>query len=195
MKRNIAAIVLAAGSSSRMGTPKQLLRVGSSTLLRHSVEQAIASNVRATFVVTGAEAERMRNEIEDLPVVLIENPRFAEGIGTSISTAIAAIECEAPAFEAVVLLTCDQLHVLASTIDRLITEHEATAAALVAAAYADTIGIPALFAREYFGALRELRSNRGAKEILMRHRDEVVSFEFEAAAVDVDTPGDYERLL
>ena len=195
MKRNIAAIVLAAGSSSRMGTAKQLLRVGSTTLLRRSVEQAIASNVRATFVMVGAEAEKMREELRGLPVTIVDNSRWPEGLGTSIATAIAAVEREVPPFDAVVLLTCDQPHVSGSTIDRLIATHGAAAAPLVAAAYAETIGIPALFARKYFGALRELPANRGAKEILMHHRDDVVPVEFEAAAVDVDTPADYERLL
>lgn len=195
MKRNIAAIVLAAGSSSRMGTAKQLLRVGSTTLLRRSVEQAIASNVRATFVVVGAEAEKMREELRELPLTIVDNSRWPEGLGTSIATAIAAVEREVPPFDAVVLLTCDQPHVSGSTIDRLIATHGAAAAPLVAAAYAETIGIPALFARKYFGALRELPANRGAKEILMHHRDDVVPVEFEAAAVDVDTPADYERLL
>ena len=195
MKRNIAAIVLAAGSSSRMGTPKQLLRVGSRTMLRRSVEEAIASSVAATFVVVGAEAERMRYELADLPVLVVENGRYAEGIGRSISAGIAAVEREASAFDAVVLLTCDQPHVSVSLIDRLIAAHETTSAALVASSYAGTVGIPALFAREYFSALRELPSERGAKEILLRHRDRVVAVEFEAGAVDIDTPADYERLL
>jgi molybdenum cofactor cytidylyltransferase len=81
LKRNIAAVVLAAGSSSRMGTPKQLLRVGSGTLLRHAVEQAIASSVRATFVVVGANAEQMDDELRQLPVSLVENARFRGGNG------------------------------------------------------------------------------------------------------------------
>ena len=186
-------MVLAAGSSSRMGTPKQLLRVGSRTLLRRSVEEAIASSVSATFVVVGVEAERMRNELADLPVVFVENARFAQGIGTSICAGIGAIERETSAFDAVVLLTCDQPHVSVSLIDRLIAEHEARSAALVASSYAGTVGIPALFAREYFSALRELPSERGAKEILLRQRDRVVAVEFEAGAVDLDTPAEYEQ--
>ena len=193
MKRNIAAVVLAAGSSSRMGTPKQLLRVGSATLLRRSVEQAIASSVRATFVVIGAKPERMREELRQLPVVLMENARFAEGIGTSISAAVQAIEREPSAFDAVVLLTCDQPYVSAASIDGLIAEHVRSAARLVASAYAGTLGVPALFDRAYFGALSELSPDKGAKEILMRHGHHVVPVPFEAAAVDLDSPLDYER--
>ena len=193
MKRNIAAVVLAAGSSSRMGRPKQLLRVGADTLLRHSVEQAIASSVCATFVVIGANAQQMRDELRELPAALVENARFAEGMGTSISAAIQAIEREPSPFDAVVLLTCDQPNVSAESIDELIAEHARSAAPLVASAYAGTLGVPALFARDYFSALRELPPETGAKEILMRHRDDVVAVQFEPAAVDIDTPADYEQ--
>lgn len=176
-----------------MGSPKQLLRVGPSTLLRRSVEQAIASSVRDTFVVIGANAEQMREELRGLPVRLVENERFAEGIGTSISAAIQTIERELPAFDAVVLLTCDQPNVSVATIDELIAEHTRSGAALVASAYAETLGVPALFARDYFSVLSELPPDRGAKEILMQHPDEVVAVSSEPAAVDLDTPADYER--
>ena len=193
MKRNIAALVLAAGSSSRMGTPKQLLRVGSRTLLRRAVEEAVASAVRSTFVVLGPENERMRDELRDLPVSFVENARGAQGIGTSVSAGVAAIAKDRPAFDAVVLMTCDQPHVSSITIDRLIAEHEASATALVATAYAQTVGVPALFAQRYFSALVELPPENGAKQILLRHHADVAVVECEAAAVDLDTPADYER--
>ena len=176
-----------------MGSPKQLLRVGSGTLLRRSVERAIASSARATFVVIGANAEQMRDELRQLPIALVENGRFAEGIGTSISAAIQAIEREPAAFDAVVLLTCDQPHVTVASIDGLIAEHVRSAAPLVASAYAGTLGVPALFSRDYLRALRDLPADKGAKEILVRHRDDVIAVSFEPAAVDLDSPLDYER--
>ena len=175
-----------------MGTPKQLLRVGSGTLLRRSVEQAIASSARATFVVIGAHAEQMRQELRQLRVAVVENGRFAEGMGTSILAAVQAIECTSWAFDAVVLLTCDQPNVSAASIDALIAEHVRSAAPLVASAYAGTLGVPALFTSDYFGALRVLPPNSGAKEIIMRHRGDVAAVSFEPAAVDLDSPLDYE---
>ena len=193
MKRNIAAIILAAGPSSRMGAPKQLLRLGSRTLLRRSVEEALASTVSATFVVLGSDAEMMSNEVGDLPVVLVQNCRWPEGIGTSVSAGIARIENHQPPFDAAVLMTCDQPHVSAATIDRLIEGHQSSAKPLVASSYAGTLGVPALFARQYFEALLQLPGGNGAKEILLRHRDEVAAIEFEAGALDLDTPADYER--
>ena len=193
MKRNIAAVVLAAGSSSRMGRAKQLLPLGSRTLLRRSVEEAIASSVRATFVVLGAEAERMRNELRDLSVSIVENTRWAEGIGASVSAAARLVARQQPGFDALVLMTCDQPLVCAATVDRLIAERDASAKPIVASAYAGTIGVPALFSHVYFDALAQLPAEKGAKDILLRHRDQVALAVFEPAAVDLDTPADYER--
>ena len=193
MKRNIAAVVLAAGASSRMGTAKQLLRLGSRTLLRRSVEEALASAARETVVVVGAEAERMRHELRDLPVVTVENTRWAEGIGSSVSAAADFIRRQQPEFDALVLMTCDQPHVSAATIDRLIAEHDVSAKSIAASGYAGTIGVPALFSRACFDALSQLPADRGAKDILLRHRTDVAEVEFEPGATDLDTPADYER--
>jgi xanthine/CO dehydrogenase XdhC/CoxF family maturation factor/CTP:molybdopterin cytidylyltransferase MocA len=195
LKRNIAAIVLAAGASSRMGAPKQLLHVGTSTLLRHSVEQALASDVRATFAVIGAEAETMRRELRDLPVTIVENTRWAEGLGTSVAAGVRCIVHQQPAFEAAVLMTCDQPHVTAATINTLVAECESSGKPMVAAAYGDTVGVPALFAHELFDRLLHLPPNCGAKTVLLQRPDDVAVVNFEAGAVDLDTPADYERFI
>jgi molybdenum cofactor cytidylyltransferase len=193
LKRNIAVIVLAAGASRRMGRPKQLLRVGASTVLRHAVEEALASNASATFVVVGAEAEKMRDDLRSLAVAVVENARWAEGLGSTIAAGVAAVCNKQPPFEALVLMTCDQPHVSATTINRLIAEHERSGKPMVAAAYGDTVGVPALFACECFEALRQLSPESGAKSLLMQRRNDVAVIAFEAGAVDLDTPTDYER--
>ncbi|HEX8678958.1 MAG TPA: nucleotidyltransferase family protein [Chthoniobacterales bacterium] len=191
MKRNIAAIVLAAGSSSRMGEPKQLLRVGASTLLRRTLEQALASDAAFTVVVLGAQAHAIRRELEQLAIALIENARWSEGIGSSISAGVeAAKDCEA-----VVIIACDQPHLSAATINRLIAEHESSGKPIVASAYSDTLGVPALFAREFFDELRQLAPDEGAKRLLHEHRHAVAAVSFAEGAVDLDTPADYERFV
>lgn len=191
MKRKVAAIVLAAGSSRRMGRAKQLLPIRSSTLARRIVEQALASHVVATVVVLGAEADAIRESLAELPISFVENPRWAEGLGTSISAGLAAVQdCDAA-----VILACDQPHVSAATINRLIAEHEATGRPIVASAYSDTLGVPALFAREVFDELLELAPEEGAKRLLQEHRDSVAAVDFPEGAVDLDTPADYQRFL
>jgi molybdenum cofactor cytidylyltransferase len=193
VKRNIAALVLAAGASRRMGTAKQLLRLGSRTLLRRIVEESLASAARETFVVLGPEAERMCEELHGLPATIVENPRWAAGIGTSVSAGIATIGNHRPQFDAAIVLTCDQPHVSTATLNRLIDEHDASGKPLIGSAYADTIGVPALFSRAYFDALTQLPPETGAKEILRRSPDDVLPVEFALGAVDLDTPSDYDR--
>ena len=194
MKRNIAAIVLAAGSSSRMGTAKQLLRLKGRTLLRGSAEAALASMARAVVIVVGSQAALMRDELGDLAVTIVENPRWAEVMGTSISAGIHWITAHAVPFEAAVLMTCDQPHVTGATVGRLIEEQESSAKRLVASRYGGTIGVPALFTREYFSALSLLPPEQGAKHVLLNHQDEMAVVDFEEGAIDLDTPADYERL-
>ena len=174
-----------------MGKPKQLLPIQSSTLVRRIVEQALASDVAAIAVVLGAEAAAIREALADLSITLIENSRWAEGMGTSISAGVAAVkDCDA-----LVIIACDQPHVSAATINRLVAEHEATGKPIVASAYSNTLGVPALFAREFFDELRQLAPDEGAKRLLNQHRDAVAIIDFPEGAVDLDTPADYQRFL
>lgn len=194
MKRNVAAIVLAAGSSSRMGTAKQLLRLSGRTLLRCSAETALASMARVVVVVVGSQAALMRDELRDLEVSVVENPRWAEGMGTSISASVGWITAQADPFDAAVLMTCDQPHVVGATIDRLIVEQESSGKRLVASRYGGTVGVPALFTREYFASLCRLPPEQGAKHLLRGHEADMAVVDFEEGAIDLDTPADYERL-
>ena len=174
-----------------MGKPKQLLAAGSSTLLRRIVDQAIASDVERTFVVLGAEADAVRTQLEALPITVVENARWADGIGSSI---FAGVEAAKDA-DAVVIVTCDQPHVSTATINRLISEHDSSAKGIVASAYSNTLGVPALFAREFFEELRRLRPDEGAKRLLLKCGESVAAVEFAEGVVDLDTPADYERFL
>ncbi|MFN2475069.1 MAG: NTP transferase domain-containing protein, partial [Chthoniobacterales bacterium] len=188
MKPKIAALVLAAGSSSRMRKPKQLLRVGSRSLLRRSAEAATASDVTATVIVIGAEAQAMRKELEGLPLKILENARWTEGVGTSISAGINWLADQSEPVEGVVIMVCDQPHVSAATINRLIATHSVTGKSIVASGYSGTLGVPALFAREHFDHLKSLPPERGAKRLILSHRETVAVVKFEDGAVDLDRP-------
>jgi len=187
--RGVAAVVLAAGGSTRMGRPKQLLPWRGRTLLRHTVDVAAESNCEPVVVVLGAAADRLRAELDGLPVVTAENPNWESGPGTSIATGVIAI---GPA-DAVVFLACDQPLVDAAHVRRLIDARRTTGRPMAASGYAGAVGVPALFARECFPDLRSLPPGAGAKHLLARRPDAVAVVPFPAGAIDLDTPDDYER--
>jgi molybdenum cofactor cytidylyltransferase len=186
----VAAVVLAAGGSTRMGRPKQLLPWRGRSLLRHAVDVACDAGCTPVVVVVGAAAEGLHAELVGLPVVVVENRNWEQGPGTSVRVGLSAI---GPA-DAVVFLVCDQPFVGADHVRRLIDFHTATGQPMAASEYAHSIGVPALFAREYFPELAALAPDAGAKQVLTRHREQVAPVPFPAAECDIDTPADYERL-
>lgn len=188
-----AVVVLAAGGSSRMGRPKQMLPVGGRTLLRRTAETALECG--PAVVVLGAAADRLATELAGLPVSVVVNPDWAKGPGTSVAVGVAAVEALSGPADAIVFLLCDQPAVTAENVRRLVAVHETTGASMVASGYGESVGVPALFAREWFAALKALDPAAGAKQLLARHPDRVAVVPFPAGAIDLDTPADYERWL
>jgi len=186
----IAAVILAAGASSRFGKPKPLAQFRGEALVRRAVRAATIAGCTPVCVVTGEASELWRSELADCPAVLIPNPDWSEGIASSIRAGVQ----HAQENEAVLLMTCDQPLVDADALRQLIDLRLTSGKPIVAAAYAKTIGIPALFDRSFFPELLRLLGDEGAKSILLAHREEVAEFSFPDAAIDVDTPGDLEQL-
>jgi molybdenum cofactor cytidylyltransferase len=191
---SVAAVVLAAGGSARMGSPKQLLRLGGETLIRRAVRTALASRCARVFVVVGAAAAAVSRDIADLPVETVVNASWADGMATSIRAGVEAVAAAEPRLDAALLTLADQPAITVDILDRIVAAGEDAAAGLVACEYAGTLGAPALYARRHFDALCRLRGDRGGKALLEAHRDTVVRVSFAPAAVDVDTPEDYRRL-
>ncbi len=185
----VAAVVLAAGGSVRMGRPKAMLPWGGRSLLRHAVDAAVGGECEPVVVVLGAAADRLRLELDGVPVVAAENPDWELGPGTSVRVGVAAA---GPA-DAVVFLACDQPLVDAAHVRRLIDAHRASGRPMAASGYAGAAGVPALFARECFPDLGTLPPGSGAKLLLARRPEGVAVVPFPAGAIDLDTPEDYER--
>jgi molybdenum cofactor cytidylyltransferase len=186
-----AAVILAAGGSTRMGQPKQLLPWQGQSLLRRAVDAALGAGCHPVVVVLRPAAERLRLELSGIPVTLVENAEWELGPGTSVQAGVGAIGLA----DAVVFLVCDQPLVDAVHIHQLINAHQTTGLPMAASEYGGTVGVPALFGREYFAALMELTPATGAKQVLLRNRDLVVAVPFPAGERDIDTPADYERLI
>lgn len=191
----IGLMILAAGASSRMGTPKQLLPFQGHSLLRHMAEEAIASCCDPIVVVLGSQTERMKLEVDGLALHSVENQQWTEGMGTSIPAGMTALTAINPALDAVVIVLCDQPFVDACLINQLVKSYRATQSPIVASAYAKTIGVPALFDRSLFIELMAMNANVGAKYLIQQHTEKVFQVSFPKGAIDVDTPAQYQQLL
>ncbi len=185
-------IVLAAGGSSRMGTPKQLLHYRGRTLIRRAAETALETNCDRVVVVLGRDAQQMRNELGSLPVATIENQDWRDGMGSSIRIGMEALSPDD--LDAVVLMLCDQPFVTASILNNLVATHLDTGKPIVASSYQDTHGAPAFFSRALFNELTSLTADEGARRVILRHPQSVASIIFPQGAFDVDTPRQYELL-
>jgi molybdenum cofactor cytidylyltransferase len=191
----VGAVILAAGSSSRMGRPKQLLRFGGETLLRRAALAALEAGCEPVVVVTGAHAEQTRGELRGLGVLEVENLRWETGMGSSVRAGVEALlEAQAEA-AAVVLMLCDQPLVNADVIAALVAAHRETGRETVASQYGESYGVPALFGRTLFDELTRLEGHAGAKQVIKRHASQAHLVPFPGGELDVDTPDDFSRLL
>jgi molybdenum cofactor cytidylyltransferase len=195
----IGIIILAAGSSSRMGQPKQLLLYEGETLLRRAVRAALETRYRPVIVVLGSQAEALQKELAATEARIVFNQEWAEGMSSSIRCGLRALEADASGpTEAAILMLCDQPFVKSNTIRRLVEIYLAQRPLLVASEYetkaGKTCGVPALFSRSLFAELMELRGTAGAKHIIERHEAAVSIIAVPEAAFDVDTPDDYQAL-
>lgn len=183
-------VILAAGASTRMGQPKQLLEVGGQPLLVRTVQAALASPAWPVVVVLGANAEQIRPALARLPLLITENPAWAEGMAASIRAGVATVQQFSRQIEAAVIALCDQPAFSAATIMQLVAAQRATGRSIVAARYAQRHGAPALFLREHFPTLTHLTGEEGARALLNDHPDRIASVNLPELAVDLDTPAD-----
>ncbi|MBD2073568.1 nucleotidyltransferase family protein [Phormidium sp. FACHB-592] len=191
----IGLMILAAGASTRMGAPKQLLPFQGRSLLRYMAEEAIASCCDPAVVVLGSHAERMTLEVDGLALHVVENSQWADGMGTSIAAGITALTTIDQHLNAVIIVLCDQPFVSAPLLDQLVESYRATQRSIIASAYADTIGVPALFDRSLFTELRRMNANVGARHLIKQHAEKVFQVSFPKGAIDLDTPAQYQQLL
>ena len=189
--RFVSGLVLAAGGSSRLGRPKQLLRYGSGTLLGQVLETARDCAFDQLLCVVGGSAEAVRSGVDFTGAQLVENTQFGEGCSSSIAVALAALD---PRADVLVLMLGDQPGVRADTVSALIDG--IGDAPLAACAYADGRGHPLAFARETFAELGAMHGDKAVWKLLDRWASVVVDVPVPGPIPrDVDTWEDYERVL
>jgi molybdenum cofactor cytidylyltransferase len=185
-------VILAAGASTRMGCPKQLLDYRGIPLLRHAAEAALASCCERVIVVLGCRAAQLREVLTGLPVTIIENPAWEGGMGTSIRAGVTVVQNEG--LEGVILGLADQPLIDAGIFDTLIHTHHESGQPIVTSEYAGTVGVPVFFAREYFPDLLSLEPSQGCKGVILKNTARAVRLTCPDAEMDVDTPEDYNRV-
>lgn len=191
-----AILLLAAGASTRLGRPKQLLRYHGQTLLRRAVETAVSVAAGAVVVVvTGAQHEALLPELAELPVTVVHCPAWEQGMGASLKCGLAALEKLYALHEGVTLMLCDQPHVTPALLQQLAATHVATGRALVASAYAGVHGVPVFCSASAVPLLCQLPDEAGAGQLLKRHPELVAAVPFPQGAIDVDTEAQYAALV
>ncbi|MEM9671510.1 MAG: nucleotidyltransferase family protein [Bacteroidota bacterium] len=189
----ITTIILAAGEARRMGQPKQLMQIQDQSLVERAVRTA-QSVSEWVVVVTGAYQEQVRKEVAPLGVITVHNSQWASGMGSSISTGIQKAMSFSSVPGAVIIMLCDQPLVDEELLKQLIKVHKDTRKPLVASAYRDVLGVPAVFAEPLFRELLKLQGKIGAQKVIARYASEAASVDFPQGSDDVDTPEDYARV-
>jgi len=189
---SLPAVLLAAGGSTRMGRPKQLLPYRGQPLVRHAAETLVAAGFRPIFVVIGSEADAVRAVLEGLPIVIVRNDHWQRGIGSSLRCGIERAAQEWPPVPGVLVALADQPGV---TVDHLRGLRAAWKSDHIAAShYAGAPAVPAIFPAALFEDLLRLPNDAGAKSVLQRYADRTALVPLEKHD-DIDQPSDYERLL
>ena len=189
----ISAIILAAGMSSRMGSPKQLLKLEDRTLIRIVTENVLASSVDEVLVVTGYLEQRVSAAIKDLPVKTFINTCYEQGQGTSLAVGIKALNVKTSAF---LVFMVDQPFITASLINTVIGEFEKRSSLVLRPVYNGQPGHPVIFSYDLSDRLKQLAGDEGARQVLKELGDKVDCFpvQDEAAIFDIDTPEIYNSL-
>ncbi len=189
--KKTAILLLAAGSSSRLGQPKQLLIFEGKTLLRRLAENAllVSENV---LVVLGANEKLISPTLENLPIEILKNEKWQAGMGGSVQVGLAAALRKTVDLEAVILSVCDQPMLSADVFFQIISEKNASKKGIVASQYAETLGVPVLFSKKYFPQLLKLEGERGAKKLIFENENDCAAVDFPGGEWDVDEVQDWE---
>jgi molybdenum cofactor cytidylyltransferase len=190
----IGAIILAAGSGSRIGRTKQLLKIDGESLVRRTAQSAVDAGLRPIIVVTGSESDAVASELNGLGVTAAFNPIWANGIGSSIRCGVSELLKASAAVDAAVILLCDQPRLTADVLLRLIAAFQKAGKAAAACEFAGTVGPPCCFGRSLFSELAKIPDRDGAKKVLMVDRIRLTKIAWAEGAIDIDTPSDWERV-
>lgn len=194
-KPNIAILILAAGDSTRMGTPKQILKWKNTTLLGHAIETVQELKTSKLIVVLGANYEMIKAKIDYYQVEVLVNESWELGLGSSIAFGVNHLLKSETNFDAVFIMLADQPLIDSSYLNRVLDMYEIGKCQIIATSYkGEKQGVPVLFDAIYFEELSQLNDDKGAKRILQKYFKNVSAISADNLVSDIDTLEDYERL-
>ncbi len=189
--KNIYAIILAAGESSRFGSPKQLVNWQENNLLQHTINITKLLFDKNIIVVLGANVELIQSRLNKSEITIAKNNDWQTGISSSIRAGIKALPEDA---EAVMILLCDQPLIEKSSLKKLFDLWQKRPNDIVASEYQDTPGVPAIFPAVFFSQLESLQGDKGAKQLIMSMKEQVHTISVPEASLDIDTQNDFYNL-
>lgn len=192
---NTAIIILAAGNSSRMGKPKQLLDFKGKTLLQTVIDEALKTDCSSITVILGANAEEVLVKHQNNQVNFVINKSWENGMASGIVAGLSSLIEKNDKTESIIIAVADQVFIKMSTFNNLIEKHIKTGKNIIASSYAETMGTPVLFGKVYFDALLSLKGTEGAKKLLKQYPLDVETVVFEGGEIDIDTENDYNNLI
>jgi molybdenum cofactor cytidylyltransferase len=192
MDNVIPVIILAAGASTRMGEPKQLLVYQGKTLLQHAIDTVKSAGFFPVVVVLGAFYDKIVHTIAQ-KVIVVDNKLWEQGMASSLKAGLATVKEQFPHTQAVLCMLCDQPLITPAHLQAL--KQARGKKPIVATRYHDIDGVPVIFERVYFERLLEMEGATGARKLIKKYHKDVYAISFEPASRDVDTPEAYRRLL
>jgi molybdenum cofactor cytidylyltransferase len=190
----IAIVILAAGSSSRMGRAKQNLLFGDKTLLQHTIIEA--KKVTDQVIVTvGAAKEKILPTLKDLNIEILENKNWDAGMSTSVTLAVKHLLGSSNKINGIIFLLCDQPYIGTGLLNELINVAGNSEKAIIASTYDGTVGVPVYFKNRFFPELLKLKGKEGAKKLIEQFSNDVQTIPFPLGSIDIDTPEDFQKLF
>ncbi len=191
----MGVVILAAGSSSRLGEPKQLIKFKNKPLLQNIIDHSQVLPFGSKVLILGAYQEEIKKNINAGEFRVIINEEWKEGIASSIRKGVTKSLEYTPNLENILFLLSDQPFVTGELIQELVDTHKKNDKVITGCSYNDTIGVPAIFNKDMFQELCTLKGDRGARVLIKKYSDNVAVVSFDRGSVDVDEPNDYRKLL
>lgn len=187
-------IILAAGNSSRLGQPKQLVEFKGKTLIQNTLDSVSGLAFASIMLVLGANAKEILNSTDCSEAEVVRNTDWKIGMSTSLNKGLELLEKKHPELNYVLIVLSDQPYISENLIHRLLGEQAKTKASITASKYGDVLGVPVIFEQSHFENLKALKGDQGARKLIANTDQKIAFVSFEQGIIDVDTPEDLERL-